>query len=140
MGLFDKKTSLQDLSEYSLDIIKTAIKTAKATSPEREELIKDLVYIADTIENQKSQAIICNRAICTKYPAIFNVAQNYQLCRITDEQAITMSQAEQIIVLHQIAHYLRDSLNSETLKVKGLVIAKEATKSILGYAAKQILK
>lgn len=135
MSLLDKK----DIPELSLDAIKAAIKAAKATSPEREELINDLEYIADTIENKKNQAIVCNRAICAKHPTIFAVAGRYQLCRISDEQAMRMPKEEQIMVLHRIAHYIEGLLISETIKVKGQVLVEEVGKSALGYAAKQLL-
>lgn len=135
MSTFDKR----DIPELSLDAIKTAIKVAKATSPERNVLINDLEYIADTIENKKSQAIACNRTICAKHPAIFDVAGRYQLCRISDEQAMQMPQEEQIMVLHRIAHYIKGLLTSATIKVKGQVLVEEVGKSALGYAAKQLL-
>lgn len=44
------------------------------------------------------------------------------------------------MILHRIAHYLRDRLTFETIKTKGEVIAKEVTKSVLGYAAKQLFQ
>lgn len=135
MSSLDKK----DIPKLSLEAIKAVIKAAKATSPEREELVNDLEYIADTIENKKSQAITCNRAICAKYPTIFDVAGRYQLCRISDEQAMRMPQEEQIMVLHRIAHYIRGLLTSEAIKVKGQVLVEEVGKSALGYAAKQLL-
>lgn len=130
----------KDIPDYSLDIIKIAIETAKASSPEREELKKDLQYIVETIKtNNKEKAIICNKAICAKYPAIIGVANKYDLYIISEKELSETPQITQIMILHRIAHYLRDRLNSETIKVKSEAIIEGAAKSALGYATKQIL-
>lgn len=130
----------KNIPDYSLDIIKIAIKTAVATSAEREELKKDLQYIVETIESEsKEKAIICNKTICAKYPSIIGVASKYDLCVISEKELSETPQITQIMILHRIAHYLRDHLNSETIKVKGEAIIEGITKSALGYAAKQIL-
>lgn len=130
----------KNIPEYSLDIIKIVIETAKVTSPEREELKKDLQYIVETIEsNSKEKAIICNKAICAKYPPIIGVANKYDLHVISEKELSETPQITQIMILHRIAHYLRDRLSSETIKVKGEAIIEGAAKSALGYAAKQIL-
>lgn len=129
----------KDIPELSLDALKTAIQVAKASSPEREDLITDLEYIADTIEKTPTKAIECNQAMFRKYPAICNVTSKYQLRIVSQEQLMLMSEKERIVVLHRIAHYLKDNLNTETIKVKGQVFVEEVSKSALGYAAKQLL-
>lgn len=131
----------RNIPEYSLDIIKTAIATIKATSSEMEELKSDLQNIIAAIEsNSKEKAITCNKKICAKYPAIFNVAERYELCQISEVALQDITQVVQIMILYRIAHYLRDRLTFETIKTKGEVIAKEVTKSVLGYAAKQLFQ
>lgn len=137
----DNFTKRLDVSDYSLDIIKATIKTIKATSSEREELRNDLQYIVDTIEtNIKVNAIECNKRICLKYQAIFDVAQNYELCRISDAALEATPQTVQIVILHRIAHYLRDCLKTETIKVKGKVALDSAAEFAVDFSVRQLFK
>ncbi|MEG3031589.1 MAG: hypothetical protein RR796_04970 [Victivallaceae bacterium] len=73
------------MEKISLSALKAVIKTAIETTPEKEELKKDLIHIVETIEREDCvQLVECNKQICRKYPALFDVAKNYDLVRLKD--------------------------------------------------------
>lgn len=111
------------IESFSLSALKVVLKTAINITPEEEDLKKDLSFIIETIESKNCYELIeCNKYICNKYPDIFNVASNYNLIAMKDDDWDDKSLEYKIQSLHKIGHYIKDNIISKYIKE----IAKEA--------------
>lgn len=136
-----KQSKDSSISEYSLDIIKAAIKVYNAKSPEEIEIKRDLENLVHIIKKKdKEAAIECNKAITTKYPQIQKISLHYSLVPMKESELIQYSLEYQLIVLHQLAHCLSDKLKGETIKTKIGTIVKELAQTGLVYGIKTTLK
>lgn len=129
--------SNEKIEEMSLSVLKAAISTAIKSTPENNELIRNLQFIVKTIESNNSfQLVECNKYICMKYPELSNVASNYNLIILKDGELEGMSLDYKIKSLHQIGHYIAD-------RIKGKAVckfAKELGNEAINYGIKKIFE
>lgn len=124
----------KDLESLSLKKLKAFIKICIAKSPEMEMIKSDLIKVIKAIESRYALKIWeCNKYITKKYPMIYSEAFKYNLRYMKEDEFMKLGIDDQIMSLHQLAHFLEDSLKKETIKTKLVTAASEILEGMLVY-------
>ena len=124
----------KDIENLSLKGLKAFIETCRAESPEMKMLKDDLKKIIKAIESRNSCKILeCNKSITKKYPMTYSEAFKYNLRYMKEEEFMELSMENQIMSLHQLAHFLEDSLKKETIETRLTTAGKEIMEGMLVY-------
>ena len=123
-----------DIANVSLKGLKAFVKVCNAKSPEMKILKDDLKTVIKAIESRNSCKILeCDKFITEKYPMTFSEAFKYNLRYMREDEFIALNIEEQIMSLHQLAHFLEDSLKKETIDTKLTTAGKEIIEGMLVY-------
>lgn len=120
--------------------LKAFIKTYRAKSPEMKMLKDDLKKVIKAIESRNSCKILeCNKSITEKYPMTYSEAFKYNLRYMKEEEFMELSMENQIMSLHQLAHFLEDFLKKETIEAKLTTAGKEIMEGMLVYGLEKAI-
>ena len=122
----------KEIESLSLKGLKVFFKTCMAKSPEMEMIKSDLKIVIKAIESRDTLKILeCNKYITKKYPMIYSEAFKYNLRYMKEDEFMKLGIDDQIMSLHQLAHFLEDSLKKETIKTKLVTAVSEILEGML---------
>lgn len=123
-----------DIANVSLKGLKAFVKVCNAKSPEMKILKDDLKTVIKAIESRNSCKILeCDKFITEKYPMTFSEAFKYNLRYMREDEFMALNIEYQIMSLHQLAHFLEDSLKKETIETKFATAGLEILKGMVVY-------
>jgi len=131
----------KDIANLSLKGLKAFIETCRAESPEMKMLKDDLKKIIKAIESRNSCKILeCNKSITKKYPMTYSEAFKYNLRYMKEDEFMALNIENQIMSLHQLAHFLEDSLKKETIETKFATAGSEILKGMVVYGLEKAIE
>lgn len=131
----------KDIESLSLKGLKAFIKTCKAKSPEMKMIKSDLEEVIKTIESRDAVKIWeCDKYITKKYPTISSEAVKYKLRYMREYEFMELGMENQIMSLHQLAHFLEDSLKKETIETKLATAGSEVLESMVVYGFEKAIE
>ena len=123
-----------DIANVSLKGLKAFVKVCNAKSPEMKILKDDLKTVIKAIESRNFCKILeCDKFITEKYPMTFSEAFKYNLRYMREDEFMALNIEYQIMSLHQLAHFLEDSLKKETIETKFATAGLEILKGMVVY-------
>ena len=123
-----------DIANVSLKGLKAFVKVCNAKSPEMKILKDDLKTVIKAIESRNScKTLECDKFITEKYPMTFSEAFKYNLRYMREDEFMALNIEYQIMSLHQLAHFLEDSLKKETIETKFATAGLEILKGMVVY-------
>lgn len=123
-----------DIANVSLKGLKAFVKVCKAKSPKVKMLKEDLKKVIKVLDSKNSREILeCDKYITERYPMTFSESFKYNLRYMREDEFIALNIEEQIMSLHQLAHFLEDSLKKETIDTKLTTAGKEIIEGMLVY-------
>lgn len=131
----------KDVESLSLKGLKAFIKTCMARSPEMKMIKSDLKKVIKAIESRDALKILeCDKYITMKYPMTYFEAFKYNLRYMREEEFMEKGIEYQIMSLHQLAHFLEDSLKRETIKTKLATAGSEILEGMVVYGLEKAQK
>lgn len=128
----------KDIAKISFKVLKVALKTFQAQSPEMENLKSDLGKVVEVLQYGESRDIIeCNRYITRKYLFSPSQALKYNLQYTTEVDFVQSDPFFQRLALYQIGHLLKDMLSSETTITKVSTALAETAKEMVAFGVEQ---
>ncbi len=130
-----------DIANVSLKGLKAFVEVCRAKSPEMKILKGDLKTVIKAIESRNSCKILeCDKFITEKYPMTFSEAFKYNLRYMREDEFMALNIENQIMSLHQLAHFLEDSLKKETIETKFATAGSEILKGMVVYGLEKAIE